>query len=1102
MKMITILLMMVMITSFVVAEQTVKTVEYPIGYVAQATINTDYIQEVHVQSPDGIDDILSLEIKLTGDFQANTGISARVNIGGSLVSCSPSTWTTPNIDAPNYEISFDCTDLVNQHDWKGGSQQFGFRTDAIAQNIYGTMKITYYNKPEVSMSLFGTEYQVGDAGVSFIQLLDDNRQAVNDASCYIDAYYPNKTHLWDNAQLTYQSNSDGLYYKDFIVPDVIGLYMLSSACYVPASAWEDTFNDYSLMSSYENITVSSGVAKISEPASQNYRWATTSISCPKITGEPNADYQSGIVGCIGEDFDMTDVEVTGTYDVQLIFSWKYDNALIDDIFLSTYCYDSDGCSTFTTLETFNVTNNNTPFNYVPSPYGVYNLYNLNYTDILNLRIATDYTKLGGGDGTVDIDAVGIKILFPQTPIENGYIYSEEIVLSNESGGWQTFNATYDDNGETINFWITDLSNNTLCTGLGNIEICAGTTSPIKLYTELSRVGTNSSPELDFWIVTWLVNGTIREVKGAGEIHITNHINEINTNIDAVAEDVWSWEGNISTNILDRFASYFWNWTGTISTFIKEAFSNTIWTRPDRNLTYYEDVTDYNKIVNDTWNFENRTITGQDELWIGGTEYSPDEEVGKVVVRLVNALDLPVENADCSLKIFYPNNTLYLQMNMTEYVSPANETGAGGIYLADFNHSGEVGVHPYGVDCYAEVGTTPKRYFLLDTYHVFGANRTEQAREVWEYNTRTLTDYNQTAQLDLTNYTLVQELVSTYGNDLTAQLIWEYANRNLTYYPTQLDLTNYTLIDNLIALYENNLTAQEIWDYSDRNLTFFPAQLDLTNYTLMQSLVSQYGNDLTAGLIWSYANRNLTYYPVDTDLTNYTLVESLVASYSNNITSQEIWEYANRNLTYYAPTISAQDVWTYTDRNLTYYEHQDLTNYNLIQTIVWNATVRTLTDFNFTVNINESLVADAVWTAVNRTLSEFPDLINESLIANTVWDAVNRTLTDYNQSDLTDYDLIQEMVWNNTARTLTYYPTPNNLSASDVWSYGTRELTYYPTTNLTLSNDSIQALGNAVWNYNGTINDNLLTQIGTKVQCYIDSLLNINDGEWGINILAC
>ena len=66
-----------------------------------------------------------------------------------------------------------------------------------------------------SLQLFGTEYQVGDAGTSFIQLLDDERQSINDASCFIDAYYPNKTIFWNDAPLTYQTASDGLYYKDF-----------------------------------------------------------------------------------------------------------------------------------------------------------------------------------------------------------------------------------------------------------------------------------------------------------------------------------------------------------------------------------------------------------------------------------------------------------------------------------------------------------------------------------------------------------------------------------------------------------------------------------------------------------------------------------------------------------------------------------------------------------------------------------------------------------------------------------------------------------------------------------------------------------------------
>ena len=151
MKMITMFLIGVMVLfslSFISAEQTVKTVEYPIDYIAQTVAGNDYVKNIMIESPDGIAEILSLEIILKGDFQASTDVKGKTKIGGSLEDCSPFTWTTPNTDAPSYDITFDCTDLVEQYNWKGGIKEFGFRTDKIAQNIYGTLKMTYYNNPE------------------------------------------------------------------------------------------------------------------------------------------------------------------------------------------------------------------------------------------------------------------------------------------------------------------------------------------------------------------------------------------------------------------------------------------------------------------------------------------------------------------------------------------------------------------------------------------------------------------------------------------------------------------------------------------------------------------------------------------------------------------------------------------------------------------------------------------------------------------------------------------------------------------------------------------------------------------------------------------
>jgi len=235
-----------------------------------------------------------------------------------------------------------------------------------------------------------------------------------------------------------------------------------------------------------------------------------------------------------------------------------------------------------------------------------------------------------------------------------------------------------------------------------------------------------------------------------------------------------------------------------------------------------------------WNYTNRTLTATGQHWVGKTEYVPNE-IGKVVIRAIDSNGEPLEGADCEVGVVYPNNTFYInRSNMTEWAG--NITG---IYYFDFLVPDVSGIYTYGVDCFKG----GKDYYMLNTFHV-----------------------------------VVPEVYAV--NNITSEEIWNYTNRNLTYYPP-------------------TTTAEGVWNYTNRTLTYYE---DVTNYTLIPIDV------------WNYANRTLTYYDV------------------NNITPNDIWAFINRNLTYYPPTTTAEQIWNYTNRNLTYYE--DTTNYTRIPDDVW------------------------------------------------------------------------------------------------------------------------------------------------------------------------
>lgn len=84
---------------------------------------------------------------------------------------------------------------------------------------------------EVSMDIHGTEYMAGEDGKVFLQLLDDDKQAITNASCFSSVYYPNTT-LWINRSLMSYVD-EGLHFLDMTVPEPLGVYMVSAYCTIP-----------------------------------------------------------------------------------------------------------------------------------------------------------------------------------------------------------------------------------------------------------------------------------------------------------------------------------------------------------------------------------------------------------------------------------------------------------------------------------------------------------------------------------------------------------------------------------------------------------------------------------------------------------------------------------------------------------------------------------------------------------------------------------------------------------------------------------------------------------------------------------------------------
>lgn len=206
----------------VMAEKTVKTIEIPIGYQQETTPNTEYYKTFNFNPPDGISEVISAEVFVDGVYDSNTDVYAYIN--GQ--SCSPISIRIP--DKNNYRLAFDCSQLITGK----GTYNLSYETSKKADNIYAYYKMTYYNRPFIGMTFHGTEYQINDQyGKIFLQLLNDEKESINNATCYSTIYYPNTTKLTNNALLSHVA--DGFYYYDVSIPDTVGVYMVSAYCNIP-----------------------------------------------------------------------------------------------------------------------------------------------------------------------------------------------------------------------------------------------------------------------------------------------------------------------------------------------------------------------------------------------------------------------------------------------------------------------------------------------------------------------------------------------------------------------------------------------------------------------------------------------------------------------------------------------------------------------------------------------------------------------------------------------------------------------------------------------------------------------------------------------------
>lgn len=219
-----VLLLIPLVTSLEQTQQFNKIYLTPF-YRENLALNTNYTYTVTVNPPDGISAVTSAIINMNAQINGQTQ-NFTLWVNGR--SCNnPSYYIATAYSATgNSQMAFDCSNVITQ----SGTYTITLRSAVNTGVVSAWLDITYMNNPGRKIDIFGTEYQVGDAGKVFVQLLENSITPINNASCYSTLFYPSGTKWMDKSLMAYQSGSNGLYYIDFTVPATTGVYMTDVYC--------------------------------------------------------------------------------------------------------------------------------------------------------------------------------------------------------------------------------------------------------------------------------------------------------------------------------------------------------------------------------------------------------------------------------------------------------------------------------------------------------------------------------------------------------------------------------------------------------------------------------------------------------------------------------------------------------------------------------------------------------------------------------------------------------------------------------------------------------------------------------------------------------
>lgn len=227
--------------------------------------NTNYTYTVVVNPPDGIASVKSAII--TFEVWVTPTVTFMIWVNGKACNTPSYQISTTYASAGLAKINFDCSNVIN----RVGTYTITLRpTQQNTGASTGWLDLTYMNSP-LYMGTGGTEYQVNSPARVFARLLDGNSRPVNLGSCNVTVYYPNNTKLINDVQMSFLEK--GIYYYDFITPNITGNYITIFDCVFPSVSFSENMTLFHPISTYysnkfdfdnsDNVTINNAYINIS-----------------------------------------------------------------------------------------------------------------------------------------------------------------------------------------------------------------------------------------------------------------------------------------------------------------------------------------------------------------------------------------------------------------------------------------------------------------------------------------------------------------------------------------------------------------------------------------------------------------------------------------------------------------------------------------------------------------------------------------------------------------------------------------------------------------------------------------------------------------------